>query len=145
MDLGAVMPVTEFRVTNEEGAYLCVVWGLIFKGSVLMYNATRDEAEWVPARGVANDLSWVEERMAVTLVNFVPCVPQEVDCIMELGAHCLLGWADDSPSEEDDEQTQEEEDKPEGDEHKKVEEQDEEDPTNLEEQGEMGLEADPWR
>ena len=57
MDLGAVMPATEFRVTDKEGAYLCVAWGLIFEGSILAYNPARDEAEWVPACGVTNDLS----------------------------------------------------------------------------------------
>ena len=83
--------------------------------------------------------------MAVALANFVPHVPQEVDHVVELGAHRFLGWANNSPSEEDDEQTQEEEDKPEGDEHEEAEEQEEEDPVNLKGQGEMGLEADPWR
>ena len=145
MDLGAVMLAMEFRVTDEEGAYLCAAWGLIFEGRVLAYNAARDEAEWVPTHGVANDLSWVEERMAVMLVNFVPCIPQEADRVMELGARCLLGWADDSPSEEDDEQTQEEEDEPEGNEHEEAEEREEEDPTDLEEQGETELGADPRR
>ena len=90
---------------------------LIFEGSILAYNPPRDEAEWVPAHGVANDLSWGEERSAVALVNFVPRIPQEADCITELGAHRLLGWSDDSSSEEEDnEQTQEEVGKPEGDE-----------------------------
>ena len=153
MDLSAVMPVIEFRVTNEEGSYLCVVWGLIFEGSVLAYNATRDEVEWVPTRGVTNDLSWAEERMAVTLENFMAHVPQEVDHVTELRARHLLGWADDSLSaedeeqtqEEEDEQTQEEEDEPEGGEHEEAEEQEEEDPANLEEQGETGLEAEPQR
>ena len=145
VDLSAVMLATEFRVTDEEGAYLCAAWGPIFEGSTLVYNPTRDKAEWVPSHGVANDLSWVEERMVVTLANFVPHVPQEVDHVMELGAHRLLGWADDSPLEEDDEQTQEEEDKPEGDEHEEAEEWEEEDPADLEEQGEMGLEANPQR
>ena len=139
VDLSAVMPAMEFRVTDEEGAYLCVVQGLIFEGSILAYNAARDEVEWVPAHRVTNDLSWAKERMAVPLANFVPHIPQEADHITELGAHHLLGWADDSPSEGDDEQTQEEEDKPEGDELKEAEEQEEEDPTDLEEQGEMGL------
>ena len=145
MDLRAVMPAMEFRVTDEEGAYLCVVQGLIFEGSILAYNAARDEAEWVPTCGVANDLSWVEERTAVTLANFVPCIPQEVDRITELRAPCLLGWADDSPSEEDDEQTQDEEDEPEGDEHEEAEEWEKEDPADLGEQGETGLEAYPRR
>ena len=122
MDLGAVMLAMEFRVTNEEGAYLCAAWGLIFEGSILAYNPAWDKVEWVPTCGVTNDLSWVEERMVVMLVNFVPCIPQEADCIMELEAHCLLGWANDSPLEEDDEQTQEEDDEPEGDEHEEAEE-----------------------
>ena len=144
MDLGAVMLAMEFRVTNEEGAYLCVAQGLIFKGNILAYNATRDKVEWVPTWGVTNDLSWVKERMAVMLANSVPCIPQEADWVVELGAHCLQGGADDSPSEEEDEQMQEE-DEPEGDEHEEAEEQEEEDSADLEEQGETGLEANPWR
>ena len=104
VDLSTVMPVMEFRVTNEEGAYLYAVWALIFKGSILVYNPTRDEAEWVPTHGVANDLSWVEERSVVALANFMPHIPQEADRIAELGACCLLGWSDDSPSEEEDDE-----------------------------------------
>ena len=96
--------------------FMCSV-GLIFEGSILAYNAARDKAEWVLTRGVTNDLSWAEERMAVMLVNFVPHIPQEADHVTELEAHRLLGWADDSPLEEDDEQIQEEEDEPERDEH----------------------------
>ena len=153
VDLGTVMLATEFRTTDEEGAYLCAARGLIFEGSILAYNATRDEAEWVPTCGVTNDLSWAEERTVVMLANFVPCIPQELDHIAGLGACCLLGWADNSPLEEDDEQTQEEEDeaegdehdKTEGDEHDKAEEREEEDQADLEEQGEIGLGADPWR
>ena len=94
-----------------------MAWALIFEGSVLAYNPTRDEAEWVPTCGVANDLSWVGERSVVALANFVPRIPQEADRIAELGACHLLGWSDDSSlEEEDDEQTQEEDGKPEGDE-----------------------------
>ena len=79
-------------------------------------------------------LSWAEERSAVALANFVPCIPQEADHIAELGTHCLLGWSNDSSSdEEDDEQMQEgdgepEGDEPEGDEHKEAEGQGEADP-----------------
>ena len=109
IDLCVVMPVMEFRVTDKEGAYLCVARTLIFEGSVLAYNTARDEAEWVPACGVTNDLSWMEERMAVALVNFVPCAPQEVDHIAELGTCHLLAWTDESSSEEEGEQMQEEE------------------------------------
>ena len=120
VNLGAVMPAMEFRVTDEEGTYLCVACGLIFKGSVLAYDPTRDEAEWVPASRVANDLSWGEERMAVVLANFVPHASQEADRIAELGTHCLA-WTDDSSLEEEGEEMQEEDDvheqAQEGDEH----------------------------
>ena len=42
IDLGTVMPVMEFRVTDEEGAYLCMVRALIYEGSILAYNPARD-------------------------------------------------------------------------------------------------------
>ena len=125
IDLGVVMPTMEFRVTDEVGAYLGVARTLIFKGSVLVYDPTRDEVEWVPTHGVTNDLSWAEERMAVALANFVPCTPQEVDCIMELRTRCLLAWTNDSFLEEEGKRTQEEgkQTQEEGDEdkHKEVE------------------------
>ena len=112
-----------------RGAYLCAVWVLIFEGSILAYNPARDEVEWVLARGVTNDLSWVEERSAVALANYVPCVPQEADRIAELGAHHLVGWPNDSSSEEeDDEQMGEEDGEQEGDEHEEAGGQGEADP-----------------
>ena len=91
-----------------------------------MYNPARDEVEWVPTRRVTNDLSWAEERSAVVLVNYVPHVPQEADHIAELGARCLVGWPDDSSSEEEDKEQMEEEDgkqegdEPAGDEHEEA-------------------------
>ena len=130
INLSVVMLVVEFRVTDEEGAYLCVAQALIFEGSILAYNPARDEVEWVPTRGVANDLSWVEERTAVALANFVPCVPQEAERIAELGTHHLLCWPNSSSSEEEDELMQEEDDGPERDEHEEAEGQEEEDPPN---------------
>ena len=156
IDLGPVMPATEFRVTNKEGAYLCAAQALIFEGSILAYNPTRDEVEWVPTCGITNNLSWVEERSAIALANFMPRAPHEVAHIAELGMHHLMGWLYDSSSEEegnDDGQGEE------GDDDGQAEEGDygdgqvegeggdleEEDPTNLEEQGEMGLEANPRR
>ena len=48
VDLGPIMPATQFRVTDEAGTYLCVAWALVFEGSVLAYNPTRDEVEWFP-------------------------------------------------------------------------------------------------
>ena len=154
VDLGPVMPVTQFRVTDEEGTYLCAAWALVFEGSVLAYNPARDEAEWVPARGIANDLSWAEEGSAVVLANYVPCIPQEAAHITELGAHCLVGWPNNSSSEEeDDEQTEEEDgeqegDEPEGDEHEEAERQGEADPESPSsgtalEQGETEQEVEP--
>ena len=64
VDLGPIMPAIQFRVT-EAGTYLCAVRALVFEGSILAYNPTRDEAEWVPMRGIANDLSWAEEKSTV--------------------------------------------------------------------------------
>ena len=152
IDLGPVMPVMQFRVTNEEATYLCAAWVRVFEGSVLAYNPARDEVEWVPAHSVTNDLSWAKERSAVALVNYVPCIPQEVDCITDLGAHRLMGWPDDSSwEEEDDEQMKEEDgeqegDEPEGDEHEEAEGQGEVDPESpssdmVLEQGETELEV----
>ena len=65
VDLGPVMLAVQLRVTDEAGTYLCVAWALVFEGSILAYNPARDEAEWVPAHGLTNDLTWTEERSAV--------------------------------------------------------------------------------
>ena len=110
VDLGPVMPVTQFRVTDEAGTYLCVARALVFEGSILAYNPTRDEAEWVPTRGLTNDLTWAEEKSAVALANYVPCISQEVACIVRLVAHQLVSWpSNSSTSEEEDEEQEEEE------------------------------------
>ena len=82
VDLGPIMPATQLRVTDEEGTYLCAARALVFEGIILAYNSVRDEAEWVPACGVTNDLSWAEERSAVALAR----IPQEVAHIARLGA-----------------------------------------------------------
>ena len=77
VDLGPVMPAAQLRVTDKAGTYLCAAWALVFEGSVLAYNPTRDEAEWVPMHGLTNNLTWAEERSAVALANYncpyVPC------------------------------------------------------------------------
>ena len=131
VDLGPIMPVTQFKVTDEVGTYLCTVRALVFEESILAYNPTRDEVEWVPTCGIVNGLSWVEEKSVVVLVNYVPHIFQEVACIAGLGTCCLVSWPNDSSSEEEDNgQTEEEEDKWE----------EEEDPTDAEEQGEASPE-----
>ena len=132
VDLSPVMPVSQFKVTDEAGTYLCAARALVFEGSVLAYNPTRDKAEWVPACGVImKDLSWTEEKSAVVLANYVPCISQEAACIAGLGTRCLMSWPDDSSSEEENDGQMEEEDN-EGEE--------EEDPADMEEQGEVGPE-----
>ena len=42
-----------------------------------MYNPTLNEAEWIPVRGLASDLSWGKERSTVALANYVPCMQKE--------------------------------------------------------------------
>ena len=60
VDLSPVMPAVQFCVTEERGTYLCTMRALVFEGSILVYNPALNEAEWVPAHGLANDLSWAE-------------------------------------------------------------------------------------
>ena len=150
IDLGPVMPATQFRVTNEAGTYLCAARALVFEGSILAYNPTKDEAEWVPACGVTNDLSWVEEKSAVALANYAPCISQEAACIAGLGACRLVSWPNDSLEEEDEqEEDEQEEDEPEGDEHNEAEGQGEVGPKSpsgdaVLEQGKTKQEVEPW-
>ena len=94
--LGPVMPVTQFRVTDEAGTYLCVAQALAFEGSILAYNPARDEAEWVPVHDLANNLTWLEEKSTMVLANYVPHISQEAAHIARLGAHWLISWPDDS-------------------------------------------------
>ena len=152
IDLGPIMLATQFRVTDEVGTYLCVAWALVFEGSILAYNPTRGEAQWVPMCGITNNLSWVEEKSAVALANYVPCTSHEAARIAGLRACHLLSWPDDSSSEEDDEQEddEQEDDEQEGDEHEEAEGQGEVGPESpsggvVLEQGEMEQEAEPQR
>ena len=103
IDLGPVMLVAQLRVTDEAGTYLCAARALVFEGSILAYNPDRDEVEWVHVCGLANDLTWAEERSAVALANYMLRVPQEAARIARLGARRLVSWPTDS-EEEDEEQ-----------------------------------------
>ena len=154
IDLGPLLPVTQFRVTDEVGTYLCAAWALVFEGSILVYNSARDEAEWVPACSTTNDLSWVEEKSAVALANFVPRIPQEAARTAMLRARHLMSWPNDSSlqeEEEEDEQEEEEEvEQEEGEEHEEVEEQGKVGPELLSggtehKQSEMEQEAESYR
>ena len=149
IDLGPVILVTQFRVTDEVGTYLCAVWALVFEGSILAYNPARDEVEWVPTCGITNDLSWAEEKLAVGLANYVPCISQEAARIAGLGTHHLVSWPHDSSEEEEEDEWEEDEQEEEEDEHK-AEGQGEAGPKLLSssmalEQGETEQEAEPWR
>ena len=103
VDLGPLMPAAQFQVTDEGGTYLCIVRALVFEGSVLAYNPAKNEAEWVPVRGLTNDLTWAEERSTVALANYVPCIPEEVAWITRLGAPQILSWSNDSSTSEEEE------------------------------------------
>ena len=147
VDLGPIMPVTQFRVTDEAGTSLCAIRALVFEGSILAYNPARDEVEWISTCGVTNDLSWAEEKSAMALVNYVPHISQEVACIAGLGACHLMSWSDDSSSQEDEEEEDEQE---EGDEHEDAEEQGEVGPKSTSsgvalEQGKTEQEVEPCR
>ena len=98
MDLGPVMLAVQLQVTEEGGAYLCTVRALVFKGSILAYNPTLNEAEWMPARSIANDLSWAEDRSAMALANYVPHAPVEVAQIARLGAGRIVSCPGDDSS-----------------------------------------------
>ena len=123
IDLRPIMMATQFRVTDEVGTYLCVAWALVFEGSILAYNPTRDEVEWVPACSIINDLSWVEEKSTMALVNYVPRVSQEAACIARLGACCLVSWPYDFSLQEKEDEQEEEDESEEEEEHEEVEEQ----------------------
>ena len=105
VDLGPMMPAAQFWIMEEGGAYLCTMRALVFEGIILAYNPTMNEAEWVPVRGLANDLSLVEERSTVALVNYVLCTPAEVARITRLGAGRIVSCPgnDSSTSTEEEE------------------------------------------
>ena len=103
VDLSPMMPVAQFWVTEEEGAYLCIARALVFEGSVLVYNPAMNEAEWVPVCGFTNDLTWAKERSTVALANYVPCIPVEAAQIARLRAHRIVSCPDDSSTSEEEE------------------------------------------
>ena len=104
VDLGPVMPVAQFRVSDKAGSYLCMVRALVFEGSILAYNPAKNEAEWVPACGLTNDLTWAEERSTIALANHVPHICEEAAWITRLEAHRLVSWPDDSSTSSEEEE-----------------------------------------
>ena len=98
VDLDPVMLAVQFQVMEEGGTYLCTARALVFEGSILAYNPALNEAEWVPACGLANDLSWAEERSAVALANYVLCTTVQAAQIARLGAGQVVSCAGDHSS-----------------------------------------------
>ena len=98
VDLGPVMLAAQFWVANEWGTYLCTTGALVFKGKMLAYNPALSEAEWIPARGLANDLSWGKERSAVSLANYILCMQREEKRIAGLGVSRVVSSLDDDMS-----------------------------------------------
>ena len=103
VDLSPMMPAAQLWVMEEGGAYLCIARALVFEGIVLAYNPTMNKAESVPVHSLANDLTWAEERSAMALVSYVPCVPAEAAQIARLGAHRIVSCPDDSSILEEEE------------------------------------------
>ena len=74
-----MMPSLWFRVSDPDGEFVCTAWGLLFKGSVLTYDPTTNEVEWILIQGTATDLSLVEEASAWELSNIlIQDVPEDV-------------------------------------------------------------------
>ena len=57
-----------------------------------------NEDEWIPVRGLANDLSWGEERSAVALANYILCTQKEGKRIARLGVNRVVSSPDDDTS-----------------------------------------------
>ena len=98
VDLSPVMPAVQFLVTEEGGTYLCIARALVVEGSILTYNPTLNEAEWVPVCSLANNLSWAEERSVVALANYVPCTSVEAAWIAKLGVGRVTSCPNDNSS-----------------------------------------------
>ena len=63
---------TCFHIIDSEGKFICSERGLVFKGSMLAYNPSSNEVEWIPVRGTSSDLFQAEERSACGLANLIP-------------------------------------------------------------------------
>ena len=98
VDLSSMMPATQLCVTEERGTYLCTARALVFEGSILTYNLALNEAKWVPMCGLANNLSWAEERSVVALANYVPCAQEEAKRIARIGTGQVMSCLGDDSS-----------------------------------------------
>ena len=67
-----MLPTTQFPINQPTGEFVCMARGLLFEDSILIYDPTCNEAEWIPVRGMEEDLSQVEEASTRELSNMVP-------------------------------------------------------------------------
>ena len=72
----------------------------------LTYNPAMNEAEWVPACGLNNDLTQAEKRSTVALANYIPCIHKEVAQIVRLGACHAVSWPNDPSMLKEEEEEQ---------------------------------------
>ena len=61
-------------------------------------NEGLNEAEWIPARGLANDLFWGEERSVVALANYILHMQKEGKRIARLGVSRVVSSPGDDTS-----------------------------------------------
>ena len=64
-------PHSSVLASQTDREFVCVAQGLFLEGSMLAYDPTSNEAEWIPVWGMASDLSQAEEASARELSNMV--------------------------------------------------------------------------
>ena len=120
VDLGTVMPVMEFRVTDEEETYLCAARALIFEGSVLAYNPTRTRWSGSLPVGFPTILAGQRREWQSRWRILCPMPPKRQTTSQSSGP--AASWPGlMTPPQEEGEQMQEEGDEPKEDECKEVE------------------------
>ena len=60
IDLEKRMPPLSFHINSEVGKFLGFAWGLLFEGTILTYNPTIKNAEWIPMHSSVSDLTHFE-------------------------------------------------------------------------------------
>ena len=57
VDLGPMVSPAHFHITDSEGLFIFLARGLVLEGSMLAYNLSSNEVEWIAVRGTSSDLS----------------------------------------------------------------------------------------
>ena len=58
VDLGWALPSLCFCVSELNGEFICMAWGLLFEESMLAYDPTTNGAKWIPMWGSAGNYHW---------------------------------------------------------------------------------------